>query len=135
MARNFGTDVSPFTNAASITEVGNNVIRIDYSWKNATQTEHHKPGTVFALCGNAHRETAGAFTWESKNVLAEGVAEGTPYFLWSFPGGTAVTRTPEFTVTTEGRLACAVFPVDALGPTALPLRLLWIPSPVRLIWR
>ena len=73
MARNFGTDVSPFTNAASITEVGNNVIRIDYSWKNATQTEHHKPGTVFALCGNAHRETAGAFTWESKNVLAEGV--------------------------------------------------------------
>ena len=72
MARNFGTDVSPFTNATSITEVGNNVIRINYSWKNATQTEHHKPGTVFALCGNAHRETAGAFTWESKNVLAEG---------------------------------------------------------------
>jgi len=73
MARNFGTDVSPFTNASSITELGNNVIRINYSWKNATQNEHHKPGTVFALCGNAHRETAGAFTWESKNVLAEGV--------------------------------------------------------------
>ena len=73
MARNFGTDVSPFTNASSITEVGNNVIRINYSRKNGTQSEHHKPGTVFALCGNAHRETAGAFTWESKNVLAEGV--------------------------------------------------------------
>ncbi|MBR7178562.1 MAG: discoidin domain-containing protein, partial [Oscillospiraceae bacterium] len=73
MARNFGTDVSPFTNATSITDVGNNVIHISYSWKNATQSEHHKPGTVFALCGNAHRETAGAFTWESKNVLAEGV--------------------------------------------------------------
>ncbi|MBQ7230044.1 MAG: S-layer homology domain-containing protein [Oscillospiraceae bacterium] len=73
MARNFGTDVSPFTNATSITDVGNNVIRISYSWKNGTQSEHHKPGTVFALCGNAHRETAGAFTWESKNVLAEGV--------------------------------------------------------------
>ena len=73
MARNFGTDVSPFTNAASITEVGDNVIRITYSWKNGTQAEHHKPGTVFALCGNAHRETAGAFTWESKNVLAEGI--------------------------------------------------------------
>ena len=73
MARNFGTDVSPFTNATSITEVGRNVIRISYSWKNGTQAEHHKPGTVFALCGNAHRETAGAFTWESKNVLAEGV--------------------------------------------------------------
>lgn len=73
MARHFGTDVSPFTNAASITEVGDNVIRISYSWKNSTQAQHHKPGTVFALCGNAHRETAGAFTWESKNVLAEGV--------------------------------------------------------------
>ena len=73
MARNFGTDVSPFTNATSIAEVGDNVIRITYSWKNGTQAAHHKPGTVFALCGNAHRETAGAFTWESKNVLAEGV--------------------------------------------------------------
>ena len=73
MARNFGTDVSPFTNANSITEVGDNVIRINYSYKNATQAEHHKPGTVFALCGNAHRETAGAFTWESKNVLHEGI--------------------------------------------------------------
>ena len=73
MARNFGTDVSPFTNATSITEVGNNVIRINYSWKNGTQAQHHKPGTVFALCGNAHRETAGTFTWESKNVLAEGI--------------------------------------------------------------
>ena len=73
MARNMGTDVSPFTNATSITEVGNNVIRINYSYKNGSQNEHHKPGTVFALCGNAHRETAGAFTWESKNVLAEGV--------------------------------------------------------------
>ncbi len=73
MARNFGTDVSPFTNATSITEVGDNVIRVNYSWKNSTQSEHHKPGTVFALCGNAHRETAGAFTWESKNVLAEDV--------------------------------------------------------------
>ncbi|MBQ2383559.1 MAG: right-handed parallel beta-helix repeat-containing protein, partial [Oscillospiraceae bacterium] len=62
-----------FTNATSITEVGDNVIRVNYSWKNGTQSEHHKPGTVFALCGNAHRETAGAFTWESKNVLAEGV--------------------------------------------------------------
>ncbi len=73
MARNFGTDVSPFTNATSITEVGDNVIRISYSYKNANQSQHHKPGTVFALCGNAHRETAGAFTWESRNVLAEGV--------------------------------------------------------------
>ena len=73
MARNFGTDISPFTNATSITDVGNNVIRITYSSKNSTQAAHHKPGTVFALCGNAHRETAGAFTWESKNVLAEGV--------------------------------------------------------------
>ena len=73
MARNFGTDVSPFTNATSITEVGDNVIRITYSYKNTNQTEHHKPGTIFALCGNAHRETAGAFTWESKNVLAEGI--------------------------------------------------------------
>ena len=73
MARNMGTDVSPFTNATSITEVGDNVIRVNYSWKNSAQNEHHKLGTVFALCGNAHRETAGAFTWESKNVLAEGV--------------------------------------------------------------
>ncbi|MBQ8355240.1 MAG: S-layer homology domain-containing protein [Oscillospiraceae bacterium] len=73
MARNFGTDVSPFTNASSITEVGDNVIRVNYSRKNGTQAEHHKPGTVFALCGNAHRETAGAFTWESKNVLHEGI--------------------------------------------------------------
>ena len=73
MARNMGTDVSPFTNATSITEVGDNVVRISYSYKNSAQNEHHKPGTVFALCGNAHRETAGAFTWESKNVLAEGV--------------------------------------------------------------
>lgn len=73
MSRNFGTDISPFTNATSITDVGNNVIRITYSSKNSTQAAHHKPGTVIALCGNAHRETAGAFTWESKNVLAEGV--------------------------------------------------------------
>ena len=73
MTRNFGTDISPFTNARSITDLGNNVIRITYSSKNGTQREHHKPGTVIALCGNAHRETAGAFTWESKNVLAEGV--------------------------------------------------------------
>lgn len=66
MARNFGTDVSPFTNATAITEVGNNVIRVNYASKNSSQAEHHKPGTVFALCGNAHRETAGAFTWESR---------------------------------------------------------------------
>ena len=73
MARNFGSDVDPFTNARSITDVGNNVIRITYSYKNGTQTQHHKPGTVIALCTNQYRQTAGAFTWESKNVLAENV--------------------------------------------------------------
>ena len=71
MTRNYGTGDGPFSNATSIEDLGNNMIRVNYSSRTSAQKTNQVEGALFALCGNAHRETAGAFTWESKNVLAE----------------------------------------------------------------
>lgn len=71
MTRNYGTGDGPFSNASSIEDLGNNVIRVTYSYRTSAQQTNQVEGALFALCGNAHRETAGAFTWESRNVLAE----------------------------------------------------------------
>ena len=73
MTRNYGTGDGPFSNASSIQDLGNNMIRVTYSSRTSTQRINQVEGALFALCGNAHRETAGAFTWESTNVLAERV--------------------------------------------------------------
>ncbi len=73
MTRNYGTGDGPFSNVSRIEQLNDAMIRVYYTSKNSTQRQNQKEGAVFALCGNAHRETAGAFTWESKNVLAESI--------------------------------------------------------------
>ncbi len=70
MTRNYGMDASPFNNVSSIRTLEDGIVRIMY---NSSRPSMYKMGTLLELNGNAHRETAGAFTWESENVLAEGV--------------------------------------------------------------
>ena len=52
---------------------------------------------------------------------ADGDELAQPYYLWSWEGGEAVTRTNTFTVTAEGGLECTVFPVDSLGGYGAPV--------------
>lgn len=79
MSRNYYTDAGPFTNVSSIQETGepddsgNTHIRIVYTSKTARMEELQKQGAVLQLAANAHRQTAGAFTWESENVTARKV--------------------------------------------------------------
>lgn len=70
MSRNYYTSDGPFTNVSSIAELDDTHVRIVY---NSSRPSMQKEGTVIELAANAHRETAGAFTWESKNVVADHV--------------------------------------------------------------
>lgn len=70
MSRNYYTSDGPFTGVSSIRELDSTHVRIVYGYSRPSTQEI---GTVFELTANAHRETAGAFTWESKNVTADGV--------------------------------------------------------------
>ncbi len=79
MSRNYYTDAGPFTNVSSIQAMedtdntGDTYIRIVYTSKTARMEELQKQGAVLQLAANAHRQTAGAFTWESENVTARKV--------------------------------------------------------------
>ena len=79
MSRNYYTDAGPFTNVSSIQAMedtdntGDTYIRIVYTSKTARMEELQKEGAVLQLAANAHRQTAGAFTWESENVTARKV--------------------------------------------------------------
>ena len=73
MARNYYPSDGPLSNVSSIEELSDNYVRVYYSSRSNAQSQNQKEGTIFELCGNAHRETAGAFTWESENVNVEEV--------------------------------------------------------------
>ena len=70
MTRNYYTFQGPFQNATKIEKLENNQVRVHYA---LTRPAMQKKGMVFELASSAVRETAGAFTWESKNVRAEKV--------------------------------------------------------------
>lgn len=70
MSRNYYTGDGPFTNVSSISEIDATHVRIFY---NSSRPSMQKMGTVMELAGNATRQTAGAFTWESENVTAREV--------------------------------------------------------------
>ena len=73
MARNYYPSDGPLSNVSRIEELDENNVRVYYSGRSSEQTKNQNEGTIFELCGNAHRETAGAFTWESENVNIEDV--------------------------------------------------------------
>ena len=70
MTRNYYTFDGPFQNASKIEQLENNQVRVFYRGLRPAMQEK---GMVFELASSAVRETAGAFTWESKNVHAEKV--------------------------------------------------------------
>ena len=73
MARNYSPSDGPLSNVSRIEEIDENNVRVYYSNRSGTQSQNQRDGAIFELCGNAHRETAGAFTWESENVNVEDV--------------------------------------------------------------
>ena len=73
MARNYYPSDGPLSNVSRIEEIDENNVRVYYSGRSSAQYQNQKEGTIFELCGNAHRETAGAFTWECENVNVEDV--------------------------------------------------------------
>ena len=68
MSRIYHPNINPFSGVQSIEEREKGLVRITYT---GNVPELAKPGHVIQLAGNARRETAGAFTWESKNVTAD----------------------------------------------------------------
>ena len=71
MTRAYFTSETPFQNVSSISKISDTVVRITYTGNNRPAMQ--KAGMVLELASSAVRETAGAFTWESTNVLAEKV--------------------------------------------------------------
>ncbi|MBR5565557.1 MAG: right-handed parallel beta-helix repeat-containing protein [Roseburia sp.] len=69
MSRAYYSGQSPFQNKSGIEKLEDNKVRIYYS----SRPGMLKNGMVFQFCSSAQRPTAGAFTWESKNVTAEEV--------------------------------------------------------------
>lgn len=70
MSRNYYTSESPFSGVSQIRKLDDTTVRILYQ---SARPSMQKLGMVLELAGNAYRETAGAFTWESENVTARGV--------------------------------------------------------------
>ncbi len=73
MSRSYYTNVGPFENVVRIEEKDDTHIRIVYSSKSSGMQEMQQEGAVIQLAANAHRQTAGAFTWESENITAKQV--------------------------------------------------------------
>ena len=73
MVRTYYPSDGPLGNVSRIEEIDENNVRVYYSNRSGDQVKNQKPGVVLEMCGNAHRETAGAFTWESENVTADGI--------------------------------------------------------------
>lgn len=70
MVRAYFTNETPFGSVSSIEKLDDTSIRIHYS---ASRPAMQKIGMVLQFVSSAVRETAGAFTWESKNVTARNV--------------------------------------------------------------
>ncbi len=73
MSRSYYTNDGPFTNVSRIEEKDDTHIRIVYNSKTSGMQQMQRAGTVIQLAANAHRQTAGAFTWESEHVTAKKV--------------------------------------------------------------
>ena len=73
MTRNYYPSDGPLSNVSRIEKLSDTAVRVYYSSRSGAQQSNQKVGTIFELCSNAHRQTAGAFTYESKNVTAEEV--------------------------------------------------------------
>lgn len=70
MTRAYFTSDSPFSNVSGITKLSDTQIRITYQ---SARPSMQKVGMLLELASSAYRETAGAFTWESRNVLVQNV--------------------------------------------------------------
>lgn len=70
MSRNYYESDGPFNGVSGIQELDTTHVRITY---NSSRPSMQQIGTVHELTANAHRQTAGAFTWESENVTARNV--------------------------------------------------------------
>lgn len=70
MTRAYYTSDSPFAGAEKIEKQDDTTLRITY---NSARPSMQKEGMILELASSAYRETAGAFTWESKNVTAREV--------------------------------------------------------------
>ena len=73
MSRSYYTGDSPFANVSEITETDDTHVRIVYNSKTDGMRHMQQEGAVIQFAANAHRQTAGAFTWESENVTADHV--------------------------------------------------------------
>lgn len=71
MTRAYYISETPFQNVSSIIKLDDTIVRITYTGSNRPAMQ--KLGMVLELASSAYRETAGAFTWESKNVVANQV--------------------------------------------------------------
>lgn len=70
MTRAYFTSDSPFSNVSGITKLSDTKVRIVYQ---SARPSMQKVGMLLELASSAYRETAGAFTWESSNVLVQNV--------------------------------------------------------------
>lgn len=70
MTRRYATSDSPFNNVSDITKLSDTKIRISYL---SARPSMQKEGMMLELSSSAYRETAGAFTWESQDVLVQNV--------------------------------------------------------------
>lgn len=73
MARSYYTSDSPFSRVSDIEEIDDTHVRIVYNSKTDGMRHMQQEGAVIQFAANAHRQTAGAFTWESENVTADHV--------------------------------------------------------------
>ena len=69
MSRAYYSGQGPFQDLTGLKQLEDNKVRIYYSYRPDMQNL----GMVFQFCSSAVRPTAGAFTWESKEVTAEKV--------------------------------------------------------------
>lgn len=70
MTRAYYTSDSPFNGVSKIEKQNDTTLRITYD---SARPSMQKKGMILELASSAYRETAGAFTWESKNVTAREV--------------------------------------------------------------
>lgn len=70
MTRAYFTSDSPFRNVSGIARLSDTKVRITYQ---SARPVMQKIGMILELASSAYRETAGAFTWESVNVLVQNV--------------------------------------------------------------
>lgn len=70
MTRAYFTSESPFNGVERIQTLDENQLRITYR---SSRPAMQKKGMILEFASSAHRETAGAFTWESENITAKNV--------------------------------------------------------------